>query len=85
MTTSPFTDSVKYTYICPNCRGSFSLPLEMTCDDHRPEPHRLCDGCGGTGVVGYVSAEMAQDAGDGHSEGDPILCWTCVGTGLADA
>lgn len=24
-------------YQCPNCRASFSLPLGMHCDDHRPE------------------------------------------------
>jgi len=24
-------------YACPTCRASFSLPLGMTCDDHRPE------------------------------------------------
>ena len=25
-------------YQCPNCRGSFSLPFGVTCDDHHPEP-----------------------------------------------
>jgi hypothetical protein len=25
-------------YVCPNCRGSFSLPLGKTCNDHRPQP-----------------------------------------------
>lgn len=24
--------------LCPNCGGSASLPLEMTCRDHRPVP-----------------------------------------------
>lgn len=23
-------------HVCPNCRGSFSMPLGMTCSDHRP-------------------------------------------------
>ena len=25
-------------YKCPNCGGSFSLPLGMSCADHHPEP-----------------------------------------------
>lgn len=30
-------------YKCPNCGGSFSLPLGMSCDDHHPEPVEIGD------------------------------------------
>lgn len=27
---------VEFSHVCPNCGASFSLPLGMTCEDHRP-------------------------------------------------
>lgn len=38
-----------------------------------------CPGCGGTGIGGYVSWEMASDAGEPSMEGQPIPC-CCVKT-----
>lgn len=57
MADSPYGASVKPEYVCPNCRGSFSMPLEVTCADHRPEPVYFCAGCGAT----YETAERAAN------------------------
>ena len=36
-----------------------------------------CEACGGTGVAGVVSHEMALDAGERQLEGEPIECEYC--------
>lgn len=43
-----------------------------------------CRDCNGTGIVGEVTPDMAEDAGDGHRAGELILCWTCIGTGWVE-
>ena len=40
-----------------------------------------CNACGGTGVEGYVTHEMAIDAGDRVLEGQPLPCSRCGGDG----
>lgn len=41
----------------------------------------MCDACGGTGVEGYASREMAMDGGDPSLEGMAIPCGNCNGDG----
>lgn len=40
-----------------------------------------CRSCGGTGVSGVVSYEMAADAGDPRLEGTQVFCFYCGGSG----
>lgn len=41
----PTCDGTGGDYVCPRCGGSFSLPVGVTCGDHRPV--RSCPACGG--------------------------------------
>lgn len=40
-----------------------------------------CPNCGGGGVLGIVTRDMAMDAGDLRLEGEYVLCDTCAGSG----
>lgn len=40
-----------------------------------------CPGCGGGGILGYVSRDMALDACEPSMEGMPIPCGRCNGGG----
>jgi hypothetical protein len=52
--------------------------------EKEPEPHPCMD-CGGSGVGGYVSREMALDGCDPQLEGQPITCGSCDGDGVVYA
>jgi hypothetical protein len=41
-----------------------------------------CPQCGGTGIIGEVSREMAIDGGDRSLEGQIIECDVCRGGGF---
>lgn len=36
-----------------------------------------CQNCGGTGIAGYATRDMALDAGDAQLEGQPVACSFC--------
>lgn len=38
----------------------------------------VCQNCGGTGIAGYATREMALDAGDVQLEGQPVTCPFCA-------
>lgn len=50
-------------------------PLEQV------QVQRSCDNCGGGGIVGIISREMAMDAGEPAMEGQEVPCDTCGGHG----
>lgn len=45
---------------------------------------RPCDACGGGGVLGVVSRDMARDAGEPALEGQEVPCDRCGGYGSLD-
>lgn len=43
-----------------------------------------CRRCGGDGIEGVVSREMAIDAGDSRLEGERVPCSSCGGRGVIE-
>lgn len=49
--------------------------------EEQVQVQRQCDVCGGAGIVGIVSKDMARDAGDMAMEGYEVPCNQCGGQG----
>jgi hypothetical protein len=57
-----------------------NYPSGVSDNDFNDDPdgeHQECQNCGGTGIEGYATREMALDAGDPSLEGQPVACRFC--------
>jgi hypothetical protein len=52
---------------CPNCGASASLPLEMSCSDHRPVP-----------IVRDLMAELRKSVDDARARREAERDWPAV-------